>query len=117
MGYFKNILISIDQVGNTIAGGNPDCTISGRVGFLSNHAVLASRWYWVFIEFIIDRTFYPLDGWNHCHDSYHKDEKEKYVAPKGFMVFLLSLITITFCIPMAILFYSLWMFRIIKPKT
>lgn len=32
MSYFRNILISIDQLINTIFGGSPDETISSRVG-------------------------------------------------------------------------------------
>lgn len=32
MKYAKNILIGIDQLINTICGGNPDETISSRVG-------------------------------------------------------------------------------------
>lgn len=30
--YLYNILISIDQLGNTILGGDPDMTISARLG-------------------------------------------------------------------------------------
>ena len=30
--YFLNFLISIDQLGNTICGGDPDETISSRLG-------------------------------------------------------------------------------------
>jgi hypothetical protein len=30
--YFWNILISIDQFGNTVIGGDPDETISSRMG-------------------------------------------------------------------------------------
>jgi hypothetical protein len=31
-GYFIRILIAIDQLANTIAGGDPDETISSRLG-------------------------------------------------------------------------------------
>jgi hypothetical protein len=30
--YFWNFLISLDQLGNTLAGGDPDETISSRIG-------------------------------------------------------------------------------------
>jgi len=30
--YFWNILISVDQLANTLLGGDPDMTISGRMG-------------------------------------------------------------------------------------
>jgi hypothetical protein len=32
MRYIRNILISLDQLVNTIFGGDPDMTISGRLG-------------------------------------------------------------------------------------
>ncbi len=32
--YFKNVLISIDQFGNALTGGDPDETISSRLGKL-----------------------------------------------------------------------------------
>ncbi|MBK7384715.1 MAG: hypothetical protein IPI81_15500 [Flavobacteriales bacterium] len=35
MGYFKNVLVSVDQLGNTLCGGNPDNTISAWTGYFS----------------------------------------------------------------------------------
>lgn len=114
MSYIKNILISVDQLGNTIAAGNPDATISGRVGYYSNHAIDAVRWYWIMLQFIIDFTFYPVDGPNHCHDSYHREECEDYQPAKGIVImFLLSLITIASCIPIASLLYLIKVFKTI----
>ena len=116
MSYLKNILVSIDQLGNAIAGGNPDCTISGRIGYYSNHASHLTRWYWLILQFIVNFTFYPLDGVEHCHYAYHNEENEKYIAPKGFLIFILSLITIGSCFFLAPLHYTLWLFKIVKPK-
>lgn len=31
--YFFNILIGLDQLANSMLGGNPDVTISGRMGY------------------------------------------------------------------------------------
>jgi hypothetical protein len=30
--YFYNLLVSVDQFGNTLAGGSPDETVSSRIG-------------------------------------------------------------------------------------
>jgi hypothetical protein len=38
--YFFNILISLDQLGNTLLGGDPDETISSRC------AKNQDKWYW-----------------------------------------------------------------------
>jgi len=116
MSYVGNILVSIDQLGNAIAGGNPDCTISGRVGYYANHAWDFTKWYWVMMQFIINRTFFPLDGPDHCHFAYHNDDSEKYIAPNPIMMFILSLLTIMVCGIIAPIFYLLLMCGLIKPK-
>lgn len=116
MSYLGNILIAIDQLGNAIAGGNPDCTISGRIGYYANHAQGITKWYWRILEYIVNTTFYPLDGPDHCHYAYHNDQGEEYIAPKGFMVFILSLIVMISCLILALPFHILWLFNIVKPK-
>jgi len=77
MSYLKRVLIAVDQLGNAIAGGNQDATISGRVGYFASNANTTVRLYWLLMQFIIDATFYPLDGFNHCLDSYLKNKNEE----------------------------------------
>ena len=98
MGYIFNILVSIDQLGNAIAGGNPDNTISGRTGYFARHSLKCTRWYWKTLEFIIDFTFYPLDGFNHCLQAYQKEPFEKYYPLKGLTFFIFTLLVIPCCI-------------------
>lgn len=98
MTYIKNILVSIDQLGNTISGGNPDNTISGRIGFFANHAFIYVKWYWLFLQMIVNATFYPLDGPCHCHQAYHNEEDEEYYHVKFLGLFVLSLITLFSCL-------------------
>ena len=59
--YLKNILISIDQLFNTIFGGDPDETLSSRIGKKAHGTIL---------EKIINFIF----GDNHCIDAIEKDE-------------------------------------------
>lgn len=68
MGYFHRLLIAIDQLGNTLADGNPDETISSRVG----KASLAGKWWGKLLEPIIDAWF----GQGHCRRSIEWDETE-----------------------------------------
>jgi hypothetical protein len=67
--YFVNLLIAIDQLGNTIIGGDPDETISSRAG--KNITVRARErrggWYW------LCRALHVLDP-NHCKDAIEHDE-------------------------------------------
>jgi hypothetical protein len=69
--YIYNILISLDQLGNTILFGDPDETISSRLG--KNY-----RGTW--IERLVDWMFY--DG--HCENAEEKDEgKDTILAIKN----------------------------------
>ena len=112
MGYVKNVLISIDQVGNAIGGGNPDCTISGRTGYYQYNAVKPFRLYWKLLAFIIDATFYPLDSHHHCREAYLKEKKAEFSDTKNIVfLFLLSLITLVSCSVLAVIF---WTFHGIK---
>lgn len=67
----KQILIAIDQLVNTLAGGYADETISAR----------AHRSKWVFVEKFINLLF--LDR-NHCKDSY-VSEIDRMQLPKDYL--------------------------------
>lgn len=115
MSYLKRLLIAVDQLGNAISGGNPDATISGRIGYFASSANTAVRWYWLIMQFIVDATFYPLDGVNHCFDSYLKDRDEEYRPTKLVIAFFaLSLITTIVCSILIIPFYIFWAIGIIR---
>ncbi len=109
------ILIAIDQLGNTIAGGNPDSTISARVGFFSANA-LRGRSYWRGLERIIDFAFFPIDGENHCYNTWQGDD-ERYLRGSDFARVLLSLIIFIICPVIAIvlrvlvLFFRSWRYQ------
>lgn len=63
--YFWNVLISIDQLGNTIIGGDPDETISSR----SAKGVQEGVWGWT----VLCKILHILDK-GHCDKSIEKDE-------------------------------------------
>lgn len=62
--YGWNILISIDQLGNTITGGDPDETISSRAGKRQQDQWWARALCWLLNK---------LDT-GHCEDAIEKDE-------------------------------------------
>ena len=69
--YVFNILISIDQFGNTLVGGNPDETISSRCGKAIRRAKTPRKFtiaYW--LNAGLDKI-----QKNHCIDSIEDDEK------------------------------------------
>ena len=112
MSYFKNVLISIDQLGNTICGGDPDSTISARVGYYALTSRSATKYYWLVLQWIIDTTFWPVDGKGHCLQAFESDPEEAFYDNKGdfFRVLLSSIIVIT-CIPISVILYTIWFLK------
>lgn len=70
--YFWNILIAIDQLGNAVAAGDPDETISSRAG----KAMREGRvWGCVLCKFL---NWFERD---HCAKSIEADEGGRAIAP------------------------------------
>lgn len=69
--YLLNLLIAIDQGGNAFFGGNPDETISSRVGRAALREVRGA----LTLRSIIDWLFLNLTGErDHCANSIEWDE-------------------------------------------
>ncbi len=70
MAYLLNVIIGLDQLGNTLTGGNPDETISSRVGRAARQGKRRA----VFIEAVINLIFAlpPLSQRHHCEISIEK---------------------------------------------
>lgn len=68
--YAYNLLISIDQLANTLLGGSPDTTISGRCYRHRDHwaAALAVR----FIDFL-----FSWHEQEHCRKSYEPGDRHE----------------------------------------
>ena len=56
----------VDRLLNKLSGGHPRATISARCGYFSLHG----KPYWVLMAAIINWTFRPIDGNNHCVKAY-----------------------------------------------
>ena len=113
--YIYNVLISIDQFGNALTGGNPDCTISGRTGYFSRHSIPQVRWFWLALEKVIDTTFYPFDGPGHCLQAYEKEKLNEFYELNSFRgpaLFLLANVTLLSCSVMIVPFYCIYWLRL-----
>ena len=62
--YFWNILIALDQLGNTLLGGDPDETISSRAGKRQRKGKLA---------YVLCRLLHWIDR-DHCKKAIEPDE-------------------------------------------
>lgn len=98
--YLRNLFVSLDQLLNTIFGGDPDLTISARIGFFSlvNQGSSAQgifyppegrckKYYWIVHEKIANWAWSPTDGPSHCRDAYEADKYEDYRS-KNWWIFL-----------------------------
>ncbi len=120
--YISNIFISIDQLGNVIAGGYADNTISARIGYYNNHYFPDRSlvpFYWKILEKIIDFTFRPVDGPNHCHEAYHNDPSEVFNSrvTNFLVVFASVIIIIPSCIVIFLILFIVTTLGIVKQKT
>lgn len=120
MSYLSNLFVSIDQLGNVLAGGNPDNTISSRVGYYNKHKSDSEKApvQWRIFETIINFTFYPIDGEDHCHEAFHNDAGEEFDNnTKNILVAILAtVIIVPSCLLISILLYTLYLFGIVSPK-
>ena len=71
--YFWNVLIGFDQWANTWFGGDPDETISSRLG---KWLRMPKKTWRHRVAYVICRMLHPLDA-NHCRKSIESDEGEK----------------------------------------
>lgn len=93
--YLLNVLTGIDQLGNAISGGDPDVTVSGRIGY---HSLKSNTRFWRMMERIVDWTFEPVDGPLHCYTTFKNDNDIDYGNHSTFSLMIMSLIAIPTCI-------------------
>jgi hypothetical protein len=114
-----NLFVSIDQLGNVLAGGNPDNTISSRVGYYTEKYYDSNKvpFKWRTLRNIINFTFYPVDGKNHCKEAYFNDAGEEFdKGTSDIAVAFLAILIIISCIFISILLYLLFAFGIVSPR-
>lgn len=78
--WLLNILISIDQLGNTIVGGDPDETISSRLGKLKLRHGGKISWRRPVAK-VIDWGLDKIDP-NHSIDAIEKDEGDEAILDR-----------------------------------
>ena len=71
--YFKNVLIAVDQLANTLLGGNADETLSSRLWRNQRY------WYCRVAIKLLDCVFsWVSDTKTHCKDSYEAEIAGKH---------------------------------------
>lgn len=101
-GWLYSVLIATDQLGNALAGGYADSTISARVGYNAREAAPAGKNYWRLLEWVINYTFLPLDGPDHCYQAYLAGNKTYYRDGSDFMRVILSSLILVNALPIGL---------------
>ncbi|WP_428741396.1 hypothetical protein [Tenacibaculum sp.] len=96
--WFLNILIAFDQLGNAFAKGNPDNTISARIGFFMHHEEGDPSKFWELLESVVNFTFKPIDGIEHCFVAYCHDKNEVYQKADIVSKIILFIFVVVFCV-------------------
>lgn len=98
-------LLNLDRLGNALCGGHYRFTVSGRVGYFARR----KSKYWRFLQWVIDQTFYPIDGKRHCFKAYVWEKwvrdnhpKNRYRRGNDVALFLLSLLVLIACALLAL---------------
>lgn len=73
--YIWNVVVAVDQLFNALTGGDPDETLSSRLGkaergdFGRCVQICLSP-----IVFLVNLMFWPFQGWGHCKNNIEEDE-------------------------------------------
>jgi hypothetical protein len=100
-------LVQLDRLGNALSGGNPETTISGRTGF---YAIARKNPYWRITASIIDFTFKPIDGPEHCYFAWKMEKSFSHRRGNDVGLILLSLFVLATCPIICVFTYgsNLW---------
>ncbi len=100
MNRFRNVVVSLDQLGNAITRGNPDSTISARTGY--NAHFRASN-FWLQFQHMVNWAFFVLDGEGHCWQAYEADSSELFFDAAWYDKVLLVVLSAPVCLAVGVI--------------
>ena len=103
MSWPLGVLIAIDQLGNAIAGGNPDATVSARCYYFAQIKANMFKYYWRLQELIINFAFSPIHGPQHCKRAHEEEPDEAFYPGSDITRAILGIFVLLVCIPLSIL--------------
>jgi hypothetical protein len=107
-------------MGNTLADGDPDVSISARTGqraFINRQKRSRHQkhdLFWIVIEDVINWVFRPKDGFRHCWNAYKDDQQERYDVARGNDVLAKIFIPVFIVMFLWIVVIALWVPHLVK---
>lgn len=108
---FLMFLVNIDKLGNALCGGDYRATISGRVGHFAHNK---RNPYWKLLQYIINFTFMPIDGPEHCYTAWRGERRNNYRRSSDIALAALSIVVMVSCLIIAPCTYGYALFYRIK---
>ena len=72
---------------------------------------------WKLFRSIINSTFYPIDGKDHCKEAYYNDAGEEFdKGTNDVAVAILAVLITLSCMLIAVFLYTLFAFGIVSPR-
>lgn len=102
MEWILGILIAIDQLGNAFSGGSPRATISARVGYFSQKKNGSFKLYWKTLEWIIDFSFFPIQGSDHSFHAFENEKNKPFKQGSDVAKIILSVLIVVVCLIIAL---------------
>lgn len=105
------VLLGLDQLGNALAGGNHDSTVSARIGFHLYDPKGARGVFWSFLEFVVNLTFSPVDGPHHCRMAYCSDRNEDFREGSFLAKVVLVVLVLVTCLVLILPILAIGLFQ------
>lgn len=104
--YMGRVMTSVSRLGNSLSGGHPNISVSSRIGYM--HSLTGSR-YWRFCVWVVDGTFYPLEGGDHCKKSFEREGANHHysdvILGYGWSLVILTWLMLCICAPLALVLW------------
>ena len=115
-----HFLLNIDRLGNAICAGYYEFTISGRIGY---YAKFNGNRYWLLLQWVVDSSFYPIDGKDHCLRAYcwekayiRNSKNKKHRRGNDIALTLLSILVLLACLILTPIIWLISLIQSVKQK-
>lgn len=103
--WLHEVLLAKDRLGNAMAGGWSENTVSGRVGYFAVTTDMHSSQgkFWRYLAHTVDWAFEPIDGPVHCFQAYRGEQdrmlkKNRYESGSDAARVALTLLALPVCL-------------------
>lgn len=118
LGLLKGVFLCVDRLANALCAGFYKFTVSGRIGHFAKDR---KNKYWLTLQWIVNTTFYPIDGKDHCLQAYlweleyiraNSTNDNEYRRGNDVALALLSIVVVASCLILAPIIWFLSLLKV-----